>query len=40
MENIDFASNGIVEEKNDAGEIQETRFKIRFLSLLGKVVKN
>lgn len=40
MENIDFASNGIVEVKNDAGEIQEIRFKIRFLSLLGKVVKN
>ncbi|MDB2539151.1 hypothetical protein N9X23_02160 [Flavobacteriales bacterium] len=40
MENIDFASNGIVEVKNDAGEIQEIRFKIRFLSLIGKVVKN
>ena len=40
MEEIDFASNGIVEVKNAAGEVQELRFKIRLLSLLGKVVKN
>ena len=40
MENIDFASNGILELKNAAGEVEELRFKIRFLSLLGKVIKN
>ncbi len=40
MENIDFASNGIVEVKNASGEIQELRFKIGFLSLVGKVIKN
>jgi hypothetical protein len=40
MENIDFASNGIVEVKNAAGEVEELRFKIRFLSFLGRVIKN
>ena len=40
MENIDFASNGIVEVKNASGEVQELRFKIRLLSLLGRVIKN
>ena len=40
MENIDFASNGIVEVKNASGEVQELRFKVRFLSLLGEVIKN
>ena len=32
MENIDFASNGIVEVKNASGEVQELRFKVRFIS--------
>ena len=40
MENIDFASNGIEELKNVDGEIQELRFKIRFLSLFGSFIKN
>tara|TARA_Y100000385_G_scaffold289473_1_gene359057 strand:+ start:1000 stop:2142 length:1143 start_codon:yes stop_codon:yes gene_type:complete len=40
MENIDFASNGIEELKNADGEIQELRFKIRFLSLFGSFIKN
>ena len=40
MENIDFASNGIEELKNADGEIQELRFKVRFLSLFGSFIKN
>ena len=40
MENIDFASNGIVEIKNVSGEVQELRFEIGFLSLLGKIIKS
>ena len=39
MENIDFASNGIEELKNADGEIQELRFKVRFLSLFGSFIK-
>ena len=40
MEEIDFASNGIVEVKNASGEVEELRFKIGLLSLLGSVIKN
>lgn len=40
MENIDFGSNGVVELKNASGEIEELRFNIRLLSLLGRVIKN
>jgi len=40
MENIDFASNGIVEVKNASGEVQELRFKTGLLSLVGKVIKS
>tara|TARA_B100001564_G_scaffold336383_1_gene326536 strand:+ start:699 stop:1841 length:1143 start_codon:yes stop_codon:yes gene_type:complete len=40
MEEIDFASNGIVEIKNASGEVEELRFRIGILSLLGKVIKN
>jgi hypothetical protein len=40
MENIDFASNGIIEVKSASGEVHELRFKVRLLSLLGKVIKN
>jgi hypothetical protein len=40
MEEIDFASNGIVEVKNASGEVEELRFKIGLLSLLGRVIKN
>ena len=30
MEEIDFASNGIVEVKNASGEVEELRFKLGF----------
>ena len=39
MEKVDFATNGIEEVKNAHGEIEELRFKIKFLSLFGSIVK-
>ena len=40
MEEVDFASNGIVEIKDASGEVQELRFQVGLLSLVGKVLKN
>lgn len=40
MEEVDFVSNGIVEIKDASGEVQELRFQVGLLSLIGKVLKN
>lgn len=40
MEEVDFVSNGIVEIKDASGEVQELRFQVGLLSLMGKVLKN